>query len=600
MDARTLSIKTIFGQDRWHIVPLFQRPYVWKQDEQWEPLWDDIRKVADRVVSGQDVRAHFLGAIVLEHLYRPMGHIDTRQIIDGQQRLTTIQIILEAFCDCCRTLKADRHYKSLLKLTRNEDPMSEDVDEQYKVWPTNVDREHFKRVMDCESPDELRAYYNVKADAQVIGRPIADGYLYFHKAILEWLKPDQPDYDTRLDALLFTIRDHLRMVVIDLDKEDDPQLIFETLNARGTPLLPSDLVKNYLFHKAIQEHQDIGSLYEVTWKPFDANSVYWRALVGRGYFQRARLDVFLQHYLTAQLLDEVALPHLYTEFCGYAEGVGSAKETLKSVRRHADIYQGFDSAVPGSRAQQFFQRLALLDIGTAYPFMLALYGRYASDMKQIEAVMNDLESFLVRRMVCQLTARGYNTLFLSLMKTLNEGNGTPYQRIHDLLRSGDAESTRWPDNDEFGQAWLKVPAYRLFTRGRVRMLLEALERQYRTDLSENIEIKETLTIEHIMPQSWEAYWPLSVSGDEDRAAAKLRRNEILHTMGNLTLLTKGLNPTVSNSAWATKLDALKKHSALALNRNLSQSMAQWDESTIEQRGKELFAFACKIWPYPAK
>src|SRR6185369_15763873 len=113
----------------------------------------------------------------LDQLITQTGKVETRLVIDGQQRLTTLQILLEAFCDLCAERGHERHHKALIKLTRNDDPMSEDEDEEFKVWPTNVDQEHFRRVMRCQSPQELRKLYGTKANAEV-GHPIADGYLY--------------------------------------------------------------------------------------------------------------------------------------------------------------------------------------------------------------------------------------------------------------------------------------------------------------------------------------------------------------------------------------------------------------------------------------
>src|SRR5262245_27156942 len=139
MDTGTLSVKKIFEQERRHVVPLFQRPYVWEKEKQWEPLWDDIRSLAEKLLAGKQTRPHFLGAIVFDQMPKPTGHVETRQVIDGQQRLTTIQILLEAFCDLCRERGLTNHHRSLLKLTRNDDPLSKDDDEQFKVWPTNVD-----------------------------------------------------------------------------------------------------------------------------------------------------------------------------------------------------------------------------------------------------------------------------------------------------------------------------------------------------------------------------------------------------------------------------------------------------------------------------
>jgi hypothetical protein len=282
MDAGTLDLKTIFGQDRRHVVPLYQRPYVWEEKKQWEPLWTDIEAVARRLLAEQPTRAHFLGAIVLEQQPKQTGCLETRLVIDGQQRLTTLQLLLEAFADFCKTAGAEQHHKALAKLTRNDDPMNEDPVEQFKVWPTTVDQEAFHAIMDCGSPAELRRRYEAEEDASSVDHAIADAYLYFHRRIEDWFSEDPAAQTARLHALLATLREHIRLVVIDLGKEDDAQLIFETLNARGTPLLPADLVKNHLFHKAQQAGLPIDDLYKSHWKPFDRAHRYWRKAVGRG------------------------------------------------------------------------------------------------------------------------------------------------------------------------------------------------------------------------------------------------------------------------------------------------------------------------------
>src|SRR5687768_1401741 len=123
MDAGTHSLKVIFGQDRRHLVPLYQRPYVWTEQVQWAPLWEDIRGIAERALDGQPMRPHFMGAIVLDQADVPYGSIDTRWVIDGQQRLTTLQILLEAFADAAGAQGLDDYDKAAKRLTRNDDPL---------------------------------------------------------------------------------------------------------------------------------------------------------------------------------------------------------------------------------------------------------------------------------------------------------------------------------------------------------------------------------------------------------------------------------------------------------------------------------------------
>ena len=593
MDARTLSIKTVFGQDRRHQVPLFQRPYVWTKDEQWSPLWDDIRQLAERIEHGETPRSHFLGAIVLDHVRKPTGHVETRLVIDGQQRLTTIQLLMESFSDYCATKGLDKHHKTLVKLTRNDDPMSEDPDEQFKVWPTHLDQACYRKVMSAAGPEAVRGAYDV-GPAKAAGRPIVDAYLFFSKAISAWI--DSAVTETRVDALLSAIREHLRMVVIDLDRDDDPQLIFETLNARGTPLLPSDLVKNFVFHRAQIEKLDIGPLYEQYWRLFDEESAYWRHLIGRGHARRARIDVFLQHYLTLQTRDEVPIAHLYSAFRDYASNgkAGNAQQIVASLRRYADTYQSFDSMPIGTRRRLFFERLEALDIGTAHPFLLELLSSDGQDHASVNAILADLESFLVRRMICQLNTRGYNRLFIDLLVALQNAEGTPQERVRRFLLSSQADSLRWPDDAEFEAGWVGLRAYAVLVRERVRMVLEALERQLFSGKTEKIGYLEKLTIEHLMPQEWTSHWPLA---DDERLREDriVERNSLLDTFGNLTLLTKKLNPSVSNGPWDQKRPAILAHSALCLNRSLCMT---WGEKQIRARTMTLFDDARKIWPRP--
>jgi len=596
MDARTLPIRTIFGQDRRHIVPLFQRPYVWSQARQWEPLWDDLRNVADRLRSGDNARAHFMGAVVFDQMRHPTGNVEGRLIIDGQQRLTTIQVVLESLADIARSVGNDKFHRALLKLTRNDDPMSEDPDEVFKVWPTNVDQEHFRRVMEVRSPEELLAAYKVKGDRKATGNNIADSYLFFHSAIGEWLAEHQDSGGSALDALFTTLRDYVRMVVIDLEKEDDPQLIFETLNARGSPLLPSDLVKNHLFHMAELEHGQIHDLYKRFWKPFDDNSAYWRLELGRGHARRARIDTYLQHFLTLRAQDQVSVADLYSAFRSYVTRFDSLKAVhhLQSLSKYAGIYQDFDSSEGAEWKVTFFRRLRQMDMTTAHPLLLELFSEVADSMEEVRQTISYLESFLVRRMVCQLSTRAYGKLFTDLVGALTSGEGTVSSRVYAFLSSSDTESGRWPRDPEFEKAWMMTPLYRIVIQDRIRLLLEAIEESMTTTLTERMKLVDKLTIEHIMPQGWRQHWT-QPAGDPSIAA--LERDQRLHTIGNLTLLTNRLNPSVSNSPWAKKKPQILKHSALALNRDL-QKYEDWDDDAIQRRSKELFQVAVRIWPPP--
>lgn len=595
MNAGTLSLKKIFGQDRRHVVPLFQRPYVWKKDEQLAPFWEDVRTLAERILAGQEVRPHFMGAVVLDLAPLRYGEVETRVIIDGQQRLTTIQILLEAFCDITKLVGQERVNKALLKLTRNDDPMSDDPEAVYKVWPTNEDREAFRRVMDMATPEEVRRAYGASPGKAGVGNKIADCYLFFHSQVKAWLD-DGKDKDQRAEALLEALREYVRMVVIDLDREDDAQLIFETLNARGSPLTPSDLVKNFLFHQAAVENPKVRleDLYHKHWQAFEAEARYWREKVGRGHAQRERLDTFLSHYLTLQERDEVPAAQLYAAFRSYAvkHAATRAEEHLASLQRYAGIYRTFDRFAAGSPEGLFFERLRQFDISTAMPFLLELFARHGEERDVVRSVLRDIESLLVRRMVCQLSTRTYGRFFAELTGVFDAAGETA-TLVRSALLASEAESARWPDDAEFREAWMTAPLFRVHSQAKIRTLLEALERGLPTRFSENVVFNEKLTIEHILPQAWRPNWPLPEGGDA------AHRDRILHTIGNLTLVSGRLNPSLSNSPWSEKRQALDKHGRLMLNRELIRE-ENWGEVEIEARGRKLFEEACRLWPHPGR
>jgi hypothetical protein len=595
MDSNTLPIGKVFGQDRRLIVPLFQRPYVWKREDQWEPLWIDILNVASRWLDGKQGKPHFLGAIVLDAQRKPIGHLETRLIIDGQQRLTTLQLILEAFCDICKEANVDKYHRALLKLTRNDDPMSEDPDEVFKVWPTTVDQENFRKVMTADSRPQVLTSYGKSPASDSVGHSLPDCYLFFYKEIRNWLQPETDGFEDRLKVLYEVMREGLRVVAIDLDDPDDPQVIFETLNARGTALLPADLIKNHLFYKASLDGKDMGALYDKYWRPFDQKDVYWREEIGRGHARRARIDLFLQNYLTAKKSDEVSTTHLYVTFRDYLSNSGSAVEHLAQILKYAAIYQRFDAWPEGSRQNSFFRRLADMDIVSAHPFILELFASQDINSEQIDQILTDIESFLVRRMICGLNTRGYNRFFVEMLSTLRGSNSIGDQ-VRDFLLSSNAASNRWPDDKEFEQAWVKKPLYQILVQKRIRMLLEALEQQLRSSKTESLSFKKKLQIEHLMPQDWKKHWPLPDNLPDPQGAID-NRNATVQTIGNLTLLTESLNPSVSNGPWANKIKAILEHSALNLNRRLGEVSA-WNEDSICSRSMTLFEAAKQVWPHP--
>lgn len=602
MRADKLTVNGLFDLTERREAPLFQRPYVWKQEENWEPLWESIQAVAEKRVAEAQVRLHFLGTVVFDQLRTPSGKVGARQIIDGQQRLTTLQLGLAAARDLCLELDQRKFSDAFRKLTDNDVPLSEDADDVFKVWPTNADRAEFRSVMRAGSREAVQSL-SIKGDSLIRG-----AYLYFAEVFKTWLLEygSEDGLTTRLRALYTALRDDTGLVVIDLDENDDAQEIFETLNALGTPLLPADLVKNYLFHLAEAQGENVEKLYHRYWETFDSEKSYWRQEVRQGRLKRARVDLFLNQYLTMMKGQEVIISQMFLDYRDLVESRNGrrAPEHMEHFRSYADVYQSFEGFPSDSREGLFFYRLDQMDISTVHPLLLEVFKRYAKPVGQseLESILVDLESLLVRRAVCGLTPKNYNRFFALLVKNLRDG-GDDFSpsSIRKHLLSETADTQRWPDDDEFRSSWMSVDFYRRIKKATQRMILEAIEAALYTGKTEKVRLERNLTIEHLLPVDWRDHWPLVVKEETSEAQehAEKRRNEMLHKIGNLTLLTKKLNPSVSNGPWAKKRQAILKHSALNLNR-VFQDIGVWNEDLIEQRSKDLFAVAVKVWPHPGR
>ena len=292
MKADTRSPAEIFGYHIRYVVPLFQRPYVWNEQDQWEPLWDDVAAVVDRLVetpakpfTPTAVAPHFLGAIVVGQQAGTVGHIAVWHVVDGQQRLTTLQLLIEAARRVVERHGSPVDQQALRVLVYNELSITQSPDEVFKVWPTDRDRDAYRATMGA-------------GEGGPVASRLYDACRYFESRILDWAEVDSDPTGmrARLAALVEVLRRYLRIVVIDLEPTDNAQVIFETLNHRGTPLLAADLVKNLIFQLASARELDVQDLYAQHWKILDND--HWRGLVPQGRRSRPRIDVFLNYWLT--------------------------------------------------------------------------------------------------------------------------------------------------------------------------------------------------------------------------------------------------------------------------------------------------------------
>ena len=588
MKADTNDLATIFGRQVRYKIPLYQRPYVWKRNEHWEPLWQDVLWVLSRLDSGATdgkPSPHFLGAVVLEQQPTQLGDIDVRLVIDGQQRLTTLQLLLSAAARVADSRGCATEARILQKLTENDPDLRKKPEDAFKVWPTNRNRAAFVDVLTGGA---------LENDSQ---NRIHEAYRYFVDAITEWAERADGDLGSNFGNLAAAIRGLMKLVVIDLDAEDDAQVIFESLNARGTRLLAIDLVKNLVFQRAERELDppELDRLNDDYWAPFD-DERYWRQEIVQGRLRRARAELFLMHWLTMKLAEEIHADHLFSSFKKTlaAEASRPVANILSEFASDRDTYKAFFGQPKGSVARAFFDRLEKLDTTTAHPVALILF-RSELPQDHRDAALLAMESWLVRRMLCRLTAQGYNRLFVDLVKLLNEGGAAPDEIVYEFLRASDADSARWPTDEEVGAVVREAPLYRTIVRKRLVMVLAAVENHMRREKGQEIDVPTSLWVEHVLPQKWREHWPLA-DGD---VAGERRRDAYVHRLGNLTLVAKKLNASMSNAAWRTKKTALNSHDVLLLNsRLMGEHPDLWDERAIDARAEDLLNRVLNIWPGP--
>jgi uncharacterized protein with ParB-like and HNH nuclease domain len=398
MKAESRTLQRIFEQSIRYCVPLFQRPYVWNKSDNWEPLWEDIRRLAEQSLAKTNGnRTHFIGAIVVEQLPGATGSIDTRQVIDGQQRLTTLQILLTVLKDLARERGWDIYEKRFEKYSRNDAAFIDLAHQAFKVWPTNPDRLAFQLTLEAGSANALkRKIAEAMGDGQPVNELLPKAYHFFSKTINEWIAEKGVEFEPeRLAETLWNVLSgQLRLVAIDLEQEDDAQVIFETLNSRGAPLLPGDLVKNYLFRKAQTEGREVQSLYDQNWKAFDKE--WWRTEMRQGRLKRPRLDIFLQHYLSLKTRDDVLVTHIFETYRKFAEGsLLNSEELIRDLTEYGRVFKKLVSPHEDPRVNLFLSRQVAIDTATIYPFLLEAFRRYdnVDGASQLEEIVSILESF---------------------------------------------------------------------------------------------------------------------------------------------------------------------------------------------------------------
>ena len=633
MDPSKTNIGEIFEPTKQLIIPFFQRNYVWEKKE-WRPLWDDIKSKAGNPQGGV---LHFTGAIVVQQKRSMQNQIPAYEIIDGQQRLTTFQLILCAIRDVCAKIAvegfseiADDAKKYILNTGRQAGG-----DGQFKLLPKRHDYDAFKAiVLDDVRPEKAS---NIVA-----------AYRYFVGEVQKFVNNDSKKAGALFDAIIR----NFGLVSILVDDGDEPEVIFESLNARARPLLQFDLLRNNLFLRARQgEDEDRDVLYQKYWDRFESG----------GWVQTAAkeqpTELFLQHFLVAKLGVNKVTP-LFDNYQRYRKEarLKTAGAELREFDKCAKHYEAIAGMADASGDAHLTQKSknhlrAFNDIilTPVRPLFLYLITESRLSPGQLEHVLWACESYVVRSILCKQYRTHFNVFFAKVIYyLLGKDMNLPLKDFSVsaiLMRLNESRSPtdKWPSDEDkrfqsalYGSGgWSERNANDVRD---VRYILYRMEnylrQQDRFAEEDNASFSfQSLELEHILPRNWRKNWLLPSSpkpvryediisfdykkehadwgkicpaeGEEDIALKDMsyvgaleiarERDALLHSLGNLTLLTKPMNASVSDSTFSKKKEELKNHSVLFLNKNVC-CCEDWDISQIKERTKKLRDIFRKIWP----
>ncbi len=552
MEAKEATLLGFFEQNQTNqfVIPIYQRLYSWKK-EQCKQLWDDIIKTG----GNDQIEGHFIGSI----LYVLDGNTPSSPllIIDGQQRLTTITLLLIALrnhlSDEVEILEKFSHQKIRNRYLINSDGKG---DKKFRLILSESDKDTLLSLIDKDrrKPSEPSS-------------KIMENFKLFE----EWIRKNTDKLETIFKGL-----EKLMIVWIALEKgKDDPQLIFESMNSKGIELTQTDLIRNYIVMETEVERQE------------DFYNQYWRAMEEHFKQNETLFNRFVRHYLTIKMGEIPNINKVYEAFKDYQQKKGTEIEVLlqdlqKYCKYFCQIVFKKEADKDLNKALSF---LVDLEMDVVYPLLLELYSDYSDKVlsnADFISIIYLIESYICRRAVCGLGTNSLNKVFPSFTKHIQKDEYFKSLKAHFGYLT---KKQRFPNNDEFKEHFIKIDFYCL---KKVEYFLERLEK---FDTEEPVDTQKC-SIEHIMPQTLTEEWKRDL-GENFQAI----HDKYLHTIGNLTLT--GYNKEYSNNSFQKKRDMEKgfKQSPLRLNQSL-KDLESFGEKEIEKRANDLADWALKIWTYP--
>ncbi|MGN8379664.1 GmrSD restriction endonuclease domain-containing protein [Helicobacter pylori] len=555
MKAEATTLLKFFKQTQTNqfVIPIYQRVYSWGK-EQCEQLWDDIIKIG-----GNDkMNGHFIGSIL--YVQVDATHSSPLLIIDGQQRLTTITLLLIAL----------RNYLN------DEDEFLEKFSrKKVESYLINSDKDGDKKFrLILSEPDRDTLLSLIDKDKRKPNEPslkIVENFKLFE----EWIRKNTDKLETIFKGL-----EKLMIVWIALKKEkDDPQLIFESMNSKGIELTQTDLIRNYIVMETDVKKQE------------DFYNQYWRAMEENFKQNETLFNRFIRHYLTIKTGKIPIEKRVYEAFKDYQQKEGiEIEDLLKDLQKYCGYFcQIAFKKEDDKDLNKALSFLVDLEMDVIYPLLLELYSDYRDGVlseQDFTSIIYLTESYICRRAVCGLGTNSLNKVFPFVTKKINKDQYLESIKVHFGYLT---EKQRFPNNDEFKKLFITIDFYH-FKKN--KYFLERLELELENfDTKEPVNTQEC-TIEHIMPQTLTEEWKRDL-GENFQAI----HDKYLHTIGNLTLT--GYNQKYSNNSFQEKIDMEKgfKQSPLKLNQSL-KDLESFSEEQIEKRANDLADLALKIWTYP--
>ncbi len=515
----------------------------------------------------RDRKRHFFCSIVSS----VQSGTEDRFIIDGQQRITTVSLLLIAMVNA----KKD----GLIEAT--DAKLVEKIFKRYLVDEYQEDERKVKLKPIKKDMQAFDALLYKPKDQYIKESNVTRNYDFFYDKITR--------AGLTLDELFETIK-KLEVINIRLDEDDDPQLIFESLNSTGLDLSEADKIRNYLLMSLAPVEQD--NLYTRFWNPIEE-------------FTKYEPSSFVRDYLTMKQGKIGRIDKIYFIFKEYAEVANIDRATLlEDMYHYAKIYNHVDTAKVGTdKLNRKLNQLRTLDSTIAYPFFMAFFD-YASKVElaetEIYQVLDVIETYWARRIICNLPSNALNKVFATLhrdvLNYVDKSSGYSTNSYIDvltyvLLKKGG--SSVFPSDDEVKGDFKTRQVYKMPVNSRM-FILERMENQDNNERHDVVKelTEKNITIEHIMPQTLSSKWKATLGDDWERI-----HEQYLHTMANLTLT--GYNSQYSNLTFIEKRNMQKgfKDSAFRLN-NFVKSCEQWTETELKARQKELQNVFMRLWPMP--